>query len=70
MKNSISFDEADLLQKMLSINPTNRISASEAMEHSYICEKIVNIFGSVRNRLTKPIYMKVSRKNITSLDKS
>ena len=30
----------------------------------------MNIFGSVRNRLTKPIYMKVSRKNITSLDKS
>ncbi len=36
MKNSISFDEADLLQKLLTINPKNRLSAIKAMEHSYI----------------------------------
>jgi hypothetical protein len=36
MKNSICFDEADLLQKMLTINPKQRISASKAMEHAYI----------------------------------
>ncbi len=70
MKNSISFDEADLLQKMLTINPKNRISATQAIQHSYISEKTVNIFGSMRNRITKPIYMKASRKNITSLDKN
>lgn len=70
MKNSISFDEADLLQKMLVLDPKKRISASQAMEHSYISDKQVNIFGSVRDRISKPIYVKVSKKNITtSLEK-
>lgn len=41
------------------------------MDHPYICEKAVNIFGSVRNRISKPIYIKASRKKITtSLDKN
>jgi len=69
MKSSISFDEADLLQKMLTINPKNRISASQAIEHSYITDRSVNIFGSMRNRISRPIYIKASRKLITSLDK-
>lgn len=71
MKSSISFDEADLLQKLLAIDPNKRITASEAMEHSYISEKAVNIFGSMRNRISKPVYLKASRKYIaTSLDKN
>ena len=70
MKNSISFDEADLLQKMLILDPMKRISASQAMEHSYISDKQVNIFGSVRDRISKPLYIKASKKNIaTSLEK-
>jgi serine/threonine protein kinase len=62
MKASICFDEADLLQKMLLINPNGRISSEKALEHAFITEKSVNMFGSMRNRANKPLYAKQSGK--------
>lgn len=58
MKGSISFDEADLLQKMLSINPKKRIGSTQALQHPYITEKSVNMFGSMRNRINTPRFAK------------
>ena len=70
MKNSVSFDEADLLQKMLILDPKKRISALQALEHSYISDKQVNIFGSVLDRMSIPFYINATKKSITaSLEK-
>ena len=52
---------------MLSVNPKNRISSSQALEHPYITEKSVNMFGSMRNRINKPIYAKPTKKERISI---
>lgn len=59
------------MQKVLAVNPMGRMSATEAMDHSYVCGSEVNIFGSVRGKLEKGgVNVKGMRKQHgTSLDK-